>query len=93
MFLWDIAEGICILVRRGRRGIHPIAITTIDCLAWMAFIVAAYFLCNTGLWDDPLELLPAYYSDTGQRETISQSLIDEMLNKGRALICFCGILA
>jgi len=91
--LWDIPEGICILVRRGHRGIHPIAVTIIDCLLWIGFVVIAYFLSDAGFADDPFDVLPAAYSDTGQRETTTQELIDEVLGKRRAMISFCSILA
>lgn len=41
--IWDVAEGICILARRGRRGIHPGAIVAIDLLLWLGFIVGVVF--------------------------------------------------
>jgi len=39
-FVWDVAEAICILARRGHRGIHPGAIVAIDLLLWLGFIAA-----------------------------------------------------
>ncbi len=36
-FIWDVAEGICILARRGRRGIHPGAIVAVDLLLWLGY--------------------------------------------------------
>lgn len=37
-FIWDVAEGICILARRGRRGIHPGAIVAVDLLLWLGYV-------------------------------------------------------
>jgi hypothetical protein len=41
---WDISEGICILVRKGRRGIHPGANVGIDLLLWLSFLVVTVLL-------------------------------------------------
>ncbi|VUC27158.1 unnamed protein product [Clonostachys rosea] len=36
--IWNVAEGISILARRGRRGMHPAAIVSIDLLLWLAYV-------------------------------------------------------
>ncbi|SPQ26522.1 65edb3fb-c379-489a-9eac-a4c3862a4fa9 [Thermothielavioides terrestris] len=48
-FIWDIAEGICILCRGGHRGIHPGAIVAIDLLCWLGWVVIVFFMCVSGL--------------------------------------------
>lgn len=38
--IWTIAESICIVVRPGRRGIHPGANVALDLILWLLFIPA-----------------------------------------------------
>jgi hypothetical protein len=43
VWIWDLAEGICILARNGKRGIHPGAIVGVDLIFWAAWMSAAIF--------------------------------------------------
>ena len=40
-FIWNVAEGICILTRGGRRGIHPGACVGVDLVLWLGFLTAS----------------------------------------------------
>ena len=56
---WDIAEGICLLVRGGHRGIHPGANVALDLLIWLGFLMATLLL---GLGVAGFSLLAGYAS-------------------------------
>jgi hypothetical protein len=49
-FVWNVAEGISILARGGRRGIHPGACVGVDLILWLGFLVASvmYILFGYG---------------------------------------------
>ncbi|KAK4184373.1 hypothetical protein QBC35DRAFT_59274 [Podospora australis] len=48
-FCWALAEGICIVVRAGHRGIHPGANVALDLLLWLAFIILTVVLFLVGV--------------------------------------------
>jgi hypothetical protein len=56
--VWSLSDGICILARGGRRGIHPGANVALDLLLWMGCIVGVVIVSFFGI--------PAtdYYLDT-----------------------------
>lgn len=47
--IWSLAEGICILARDGRRGIHPGANVALDLLLWLGFVAGSVVLGITGI--------------------------------------------
>jgi len=47
--IWNVAEGICILARGGRRGIHPGANVALDLIIWLALTVIIIILWLMGL--------------------------------------------
>ncbi|KAK4184199.1 hypothetical protein QBC35DRAFT_65653 [Podospora australis] len=50
---WALAEGICIIARRGRRGIHPGANVALDLLLWLGFVattVSVWLLLDVTGW-------------------------------------------
>ncbi|CAH0049474.1 unnamed protein product [Clonostachys solani] len=59
--IWNVAEGICILVRRGRRGMHPAAIVSIDLLVWLAYVALTVTYALFGWYDD---YYYSYYYDS-----------------------------
>ncbi|KAK4133956.1 hypothetical protein BT67DRAFT_422656 [Trichocladium antarcticum] len=46
---WSFSEAICLLVRRGHRGIHPGANVALDLLLWLAFVAGTVLLGLFGL--------------------------------------------
>ncbi len=86
-FLWDIAEGICILVRGGHRGIHPGAIVGVDLVIWLGWIVVLFFLGDWGYVTDP-GLLIGSSSYSSSQTTNQDALAEEILGKGRAMMAF-----
>ncbi|KAK7226045.1 hypothetical protein V2G26_014048 [Clonostachys chloroleuca] len=50
--IWNVAEVICILARRGRRGMHPAAIVSIDLLLWLGYVGLTVTYALVGWFDD-----------------------------------------
>lgn len=42
--IFDVAESICLLVRRGHRGMHPGACVAVDLILWLGFTGGAVYL-------------------------------------------------
>lgn len=49
--VWSLSEGICILARGGRRGIHPGANVALDLLLWLGFVAGAVLVWIVGIGD------------------------------------------
>jgi hypothetical protein len=47
--IWSFAEGICIITRAGRRGIHPGANVALDLVLWLGLIVGTVLLWLLGV--------------------------------------------
>jgi hypothetical protein len=47
--VWSLSDGICILARGGRRGIHPGANVALDLLLWMSCIVGVVIVSFFGI--------------------------------------------
>ncbi|CAG9971657.1 unnamed protein product [Clonostachys byssicola] len=60
--IWNVAEGICILVRRGRRGMHPAAIVSIDLLLWLAYVALTITYALFGFYDGYYYYYDSYYN-------------------------------
>lgn len=89
-FIWDIAESICILTRRGRRGIHPGAIVAIDLLLWLAFIVVAVFYALYYVSGD-YYYYDSYYYSSGSYGSDVGSDFWALVAMSRAVIAFTSI--
>lgn len=61
--IWDVAEAICILARRGHRGIHPGAIVAIDLLLWLGFIAGTVMFALYHLFVDTYTSSSYYYDE------------------------------
>ncbi|KAK7431049.1 hypothetical protein QQZ08_002329 [Neonectria magnoliae] len=48
-FIWNIADTICLCVRRGHPGIHPGACVGVDLLLWLGYIVSVTLFALFGL--------------------------------------------
>jgi hypothetical protein len=105
VFCWDIAEIVCIFARGGNRGIHPGAIVAIDLLAWLGWIIAAFFLgasgvTNRGYWwiDDYSGYDTDRYGyrygsyDPSKASPEDVRLQNEIQGRGRALIAFVALI-
>jgi hypothetical protein len=87
-----VAEIICILARRGHRGIHPGAVVALDLILWLGFIATTVlyalfhlgdvFLYDTYWYEDDYEYGYGYGYDSGY---------DEMFIISRVLIALAGI--
>jgi hypothetical protein len=105
MFVWDIAEIICILARGGHRGIHPGAIVAIDLLAWLGWFGVDFFLGVAGVATRGYTWI-RYYSgysnesygyrhgsyDPSKALPEDLRLENEIEGKGRALIAFSSLI-
>jgi hypothetical protein len=47
--VWSLSDGICILARGGRRGIHPGANVALDLLLWMGCMVGVLIVSLFGI--------------------------------------------
>ena len=72
--IWTTAESICIVVRPGRRGIHPGANVALDLILWLLFIPATAALSFISLASDfEAAVDEQSSSDYGGRESSSSS--------------------
>jgi hypothetical protein len=105
VFVWDIAEIICIMGRGGHRGIHPGAIVAIDLLAWLGWFGVSFFLGVSGVASRGYTWIKGYsgysdesygyrhgYFDPSKALPQDVSLQAEIEGKGRALIAFSVII-
>jgi hypothetical protein len=91
-FIWDVAEGICIIARRGHRGIHPGAIVAVDLLLWLGYvagitcfgIIALYDLSNSSYTS-------SYYYDFDEFSDFYDDNYVPLRNMSHAILAF-GIL-
>lgn len=89
---WDIAEGICILVRGGHRGIHPGACVGVDLILWLALIACTTVVGLLGIgsaWSYYYH--SSYYYDYYDLDYDS-ALIGDLITKGRAVLGLAGCL-
>jgi len=82
--IWDVSEGICIIVRRGHRGLHPGANVALDLLIWLGFVGATIALWLLGI----TAIVAAGFLDTlvgledfnRDQPDSSSSLMDDTIN-------------
>lgn len=89
---WDIAEGICILVRGGHRGIHPGACVGVDLILWLGLIASTTILGLLGLGSARFFFYyNSYYYDYYDYDYDS-SFYSDLISKSRATLGLCCVL-
>ncbi|EAQ84530.1 predicted protein [Chaetomium globosum CBS 148.51] len=82
--IWSLVEGICILVRGGRRGIHPGANVGFDLLLWLGLVVGTIFMWLFGV-DSELNVGSSSYN-YGDNYDSALAVILKVAGLGQALI-------
>ncbi|KAK3291649.1 uncharacterized protein B0H64DRAFT_409668 [Chaetomium fimeti] len=84
--IWSFAEGICIITRAGRRGIHPGANVAVDLLLWLGLVVGTVLLWLGGA-AAPVTFR-YYYSGDGYDQDRYDTLTEltRLAGLGRALL-------
>ncbi|KAK3985436.1 hypothetical protein QBC44DRAFT_404598 [Cladorrhinum sp. PSN332] len=72
--IWTIADAICIIFRKGRRGIHPGANVALDLIFWLVFIGVIIFFLLVSVWiKTTLESVESDYAASKSRTFSSGS--------------------
>jgi hypothetical protein len=74
-FVWSIAELICILARRGHRGIHPGAIVGLDLILWMGYVVTVVMFCYVGAFSYDSWYSGSYFNSFYSRLPRNQAVV------------------
>ncbi|KAH6617423.1 hypothetical protein F5144DRAFT_499053 [Chaetomium tenue] len=82
--IWSLAEGICILARGGRRGIHPGANVGLDLVLWLGLVVGTIFLWLFGVASELYVGSSSYYY--GDDYDTAVEVIGKVAALGQALI-------
>jgi hypothetical protein len=97
--IWSLAEGICILARGGRRGIHPGANVALDLLLWLGLVAGTILLWLFGIATALTVSSSSYWLDDFNRDYSSydgyESVAEEIMRvaaMGQALIGLAATL-
>ncbi|KAL2115434.1 hypothetical protein VTJ04DRAFT_9689 [Mycothermus thermophilus] len=101
-FMWNVAEVSVIFSQRDRRGIHPLAITFIDLLIWIAWVFVLLLFGINGLASRPGEWIHNYSGlskdvidgfDASRVTPADKKLETEIKFKGGAMLALMAVIA
>ncbi|KAL2129891.1 hypothetical protein VTI74DRAFT_7166 [Chaetomium olivicolor] len=100
VFIWNVAELICILKRGGNRGIHPGAIVAIDLIIWLGWGLVDLYLIGSGITTRARYMIEDYSGYDGYRYRYDPSKVNdedktleqEVVAKGQAMVAFATLL-
>jgi len=87
---WSLAEGICILARGGRRGIHPGACVGVDLILWLGLTACTTMIALFGIASAHIlgyySYSYGYYDDYYGYSDLDGYNLSDLIGKGRAIV-------
>lgn len=90
--LWDMIEGLAIVIRAHHRGLHPGSVVAMDLIAWLALVGGNAGLGYIGMATDLNDTLRYPLSAYHRQGTISPDLRDDVQEVARMGVVVIALL-